>query len=347
MFIAPVAAQPSPAPTPVFVANVERVDFVDEIEALGTLQANENVDLTSTVTERVTRINFEDNQRVTQGDILVEMDAAEEEAELVEEQARVREAESQANRIRPLVTRGVSSQSVLDERERELDTARARLKAIQSRIDERRVIAPFDGVVGIRNISVGALAQPGTLITTIDDDSVMKLDFSIPEIFLASLEPGIQVEATSSAYPDRVFSGTISSVDSRVDPITRSVRARAILQNQDGLLKAGMLMLIQLNKNPRQAIVIPEESLITVGEENAVMVIQNGEQTTVLRQIVELGARRKGEVEILNGLEVGQQIVTHGTLRVRPGAIVEVKAVEENNETLTDLLNQTPAAGAE
>ena len=349
-FLATVTkAQPGgDAPTPVFVAEVKRASFTDEIEALGTLQANENVNLTSTVTERVTTIHFQDNQRVAKGDLLVEMDAAEEEAELAEEQSRVNEAQRQVNRLRPLVQRGAASQSALDEQQRELNIARARINAIQSRIDERKIKAPFDGVVGIRNISVGALAQPGTHITTIDDVSVMKLDFDVPEIFLSSLQPGIKVNARTSAYPERVFTGEVSSIESRVDPITRSVSVRAFLDNADGVLKSGMLMRVEIRNNPRQALIIPEESVITSGTQNSVMVIGENEegQTIVNAQPVEIGARRAGDVEILSGLNEGQKIVTHGTLRVRPGAAVTIKAVETNDETLTELLEQSaPAQG--
>ena len=337
-------------PTPVFVANVERVYFVDEVEALGTLQAVENVDITSSVTERLTKIHFEDNQRVKQGDLLVEMDASEEQAEYAEEISRLKEAQQQVERVRELAKRSSASQATLDERERELNTAKARIVAIESRINERRIEAPFDGVVGFRNISVGALAQPGLVITTLDDDSRMKLDFSVPEVFLSSLKKGLSIEAKASAYPGQLFTGTVTSIDSRVDPITRSVKARASLDNADGLLKGGMLMRVKLNKNPRQTLVAPEESIVTIGGQNAVMMIEQAESAEtakVKRQVVELGARRKGVVEILRGVNEGQQIVTHGALNVRDGAEVIIKAVEQKNETLMQLLEQSSRGRAE
>ena len=327
--------------TAVFVANVERVFFVDEVEALGTLQAAENVNLTSSVTERIIKINFDDNQRVKRGHVLVEMDISEEKALLAEESYRLDEAQSQVERVRALVKRSSASRSTLDERERELNTAKARLGAIQSRIDQKRIVAPFDGVVGIRNISIGALAQPGMLITTIDDDREMKLDFSIPEVFLSSLTNGLTIEAKASAYPKRIFKGTVTSVDSRIDPITRSVMARAVLNNDDRLLKAGMLVSVKLNKNPRQTLIVPEEALVTIGNENAVMLVQeHAENVSVKRQVVELGARRKGSVEVLSGLKEGQQVVTHGTLKIRDGSSISIRAIEKDNEPLSELLIQ-------
>jgi len=328
-------------PTPVFVAPVERLDFVDEVEALGTLQSNENVTIMTTVTELVTKINFEDGQRVKRGDVLVEMDAAEELAEKVEEQSRINEAQKQVDRLLSLVAQNVASKSALDQQKRDLQTAQARLNAVQSRINRHILLAPFDGVVGLRNISVGALAQPGNLITTLDDNSKMKLDFSVPDIFIATLKPGISVVARSSSYPTEIFEGKIASISSRVDPITRSITARAILDNSDQKLKAGMLLRVTIKKNPRQVIIIPEEALTSNGRNNFVMVIQNTDnKTTVRQQQVELGKRRKGGVEILSGLEEGQQIVTHGSLRLRPGAQVVIKGVETNNESLTELLQQ-------
>jgi len=329
--------------TPVFVAPVQKLAFFDEVEALGTLKSRQNVNLTTTVTERITAINFEDNQRVKKGDVLVVMDTSEERAELAEERSRLENAQRQIERLEPLVQRGAASRSGLDDQRREMATADARVQAIRSRINERRLVAPFDGVVGIRDISVGALAQPGAQIVTIDDDRVMKLDFAVPEVFLSTLKIGISIEAESKAYPDRLFTGTIASVNSRIDPLTRSIQARALLDNQDGLLKAGMLMRVLLQKKPRAALVIPEEALIVLGDETAVMVIVPGEPATVRRQVVEIGNRRKGEVEIISGLKEGQQVVTHGALRLRPGAAVEVRAVDQGNQALSELLDQAPA----
>ena len=348
----PVAyAQPqgvAPQATPVIVAPVERVSFTDEVEALGTLKAKESVNLTSTVTEWITEIHFEDGARVTKGDLLVQMDISEEQAELSEEESFLAEAQRQVNRLAPLVKKGAASASTLDERKREVLGAKARIEAIKSRMDKRQIRAPYDGVLGLRNISVGALAQPGTLITTIDDDSVMKLDFSVPEIFLPSLQKGLKIEAVSRAYGDFTFEGVISSVDSRVDTVTRSIQARALIDNADGKLKPGMLMQVELHKDPRQALIVPEEALIANGSDNFVLVIQETEDgiTSDKRKVI-LGQRQFGDAEILDGLVEGDRVVTHGTLRVRPGAPLVIKATETQDETLKELLEQDSKEPAE
>lgn len=335
-------------PTPVIVAAVEERAFNDIVEALGTLKANESVDLTAAVTERVTKVNFEDNQSVKQGDVIVEMDAAEEEAEIAEQKSLLEEADNQVQRLMPLVEKGAASQSALDEWRSKKLSAEARINAIQSRLDQRILKAPYDGVLGLRNISVGALAQPGTLITTIDDLNVMKLDFSVPEIFLSTLKSGVKVQATSEAYPGQIFEGRVTSVDSRIDPITRSIQARALIDNFEKTLRPGLLMQVELQKEPRTALVVQEEALISDGSESYVLVIaNNGETTTAERRRVKIGARQFGIVEILEGVEKGEQVITHGTLRVRPGAALEITATEKNDEPLTELLQQSKKSKAE
>jgi membrane fusion protein (multidrug efflux system) len=312
-------------PVEVIAQTVRLQKIVDEVEALGTLQANESVELTASVTELVTKVDFDDGQRVNKGDVLLEMDMAEELAQLAEERSVEKEASRQLARVKSLTQKGVSSEATLDERQRLYAAAKARIAAIESRIAQRRIVAPFDGVVGIRDISAGALVQPGTVITTLDDDAVMKLDFSVPSVFLTSLKPGTTMEATARAFEKERFQGTIKSVDSRVDPITRSIKVRAILPNADRKLRPGLLMQVLLQKNPRQALVVAEEAVIVNGDEHYVMKIipqEGGTGQMVEKQKVTIGTRRPGEVEILEGLSAGDQIVTHGHVKLRPGAPV-------------------------
>ena len=180
----------APPPVPVIIAEVRSDRFVDRAEALGTLKANESVLVTANVTETVSAVYFEDGQRVEQGQMLVEMTNAEEHALLDEARIRVGEAQRQYARVKSLVAQGSASQSLLDERKRDLDTARALLVAIESRLADRLIKAPFAGVLGLRNISPGALVEPGDLIATLDDDRIMKLDFAVPSLFLSTLKPG-------------------------------------------------------------------------------------------------------------------------------------------------------------
>jgi len=333
-------SQPANKPTPVIVSTIEESAFIDEVEALGTLRANESVDLTSTVTELVTSVNFQDGQRVKQGDVLIEMNATEARAELAEEKSRLAEAKRQVNRLNSLAATNAATEAALDAQTREVETAKARIQAIQSRIAQRKIVAPFDGVVGLRNISIGALAQPGTRITTIDDDSVMKLDFAVPARFLTVLKPGVAIQAEARSYPGEIFTGSIASIDSRIDPVTRSIQVRAIIQNTDRRLKPGLLMHVSLQTNPRSTLVVPEEALTVVGEQSFVFVVNKQQQPhTVEQRSIEIGARRAGKAEVLSGLSNSEQVVVHGTVRIRPGAIVTIVAEEKGDQTLQELIN--------
>ncbi len=336
---ATLAQESGPAPTPVIAAQARLEPFADRVEALGTLKANESVSLTANVTETVSIIRFDDGQRVKRGEVLVEMTSAEEHALLEEAQARVAEAERQFNRVKSLTTQRSASESLLDERRRDLDTARALLVAIESRLADRLIKAPFDGILGLRNISAGALVEPGDLITTLDDDSVMKLDFAVPSVYIQDLAPGLAIEARARDYGDTLFQGTIKSIDSRVDPVTRSVQVRALIPNPDQALRPGVLMQVELLRNPREALVIPESALVSQGEDQLAMRVGAGDQ--VERVQVRIGARRPGEVEVTEGLAAGDLVITHGTDKVRPGQRVRVQAVDDGTRTLRELLGSS------
>lgn len=317
-----VAAPPPPAL--VIAAEVRRDAFVDRVEALGTLRANEMVTLTANTTEVVTRIHFDDGQRVQAGDVLVELSSDEEHAQLEEARAAADEARSQYERVKPLAAQGTAAKSQYDERRRELETAQARLAAVESRVADRTIRAPFAGVVGLRNLSIGALVRPGDPITTLDDDSVMQLEFSVPTTYLETLRPGLAIVARARAYGSREFRGEVKSVDSRVDPATRSIVARAEIPNPDRALRPGMLMTVVLLKDPRDALVIPESAVVSAGRQNFVFRIDSAAGNKVQRREIHVGARRAGEAEVLDGLAAGDLVVAHGTQRVRDGQVVKI-----------------------
>ena len=337
-------AQPPPQ---VFVTEARLVSLGDRIEALGTLRANESVDLTVSVTETVTALHFDDGDRVEAGQVLVEMTSDEEHAQLEEAQATVDEARRQYQRIKSLQEKQTAAESLLDQRRREWETGRARLAAIEPRLADRLLRAPFAGVVGLRNVSVGTLIAPGDVITTLDDDSVMKLDFSIPSIYLGELAPDLPVTATTRAWEGRRFAGTVKSIDSRVDPVTRTVMVRALLPNPDHALRPGMLLQVELLNRRREAIILPEECLVPQGERQFVFVVDRATDNTVERREVHIGTRRPGKVEIVDGLAVGELVITDGTLKVRAGSKVAIRAMDDGTTPIHELLEpgqtDTPA----
>ena len=182
------------------------------------------------------------------------------------------------------------------------------------------ITAPFDGILGLRRVSPGSLVTPGSAIATLDDISVIKLDFTVPERYLAVLGKGQDVVAHSETYPDREFAGKVASVDSRVDPVTRSVTVRAEIPNPERLLRPGMLLSVRLYQPPRQALVVPEIAVIQVGTE--AFVYRVADDSTASRAKVTLGARRRGEVEVTSGIGPGDTIVVEGAVKLRDGARV-------------------------
>lgn len=327
-------------PTQVIVTSAYTDNFVDRIEAIGTLRANETITLASTVTETVTAINFTDGQRVVKGDVLVEMTDNEEKALLDQQRALVNEAAKQLSRAKELSATGAISKEILEQRQREATSTRAGLAALASRLDDHIITAPFDGVVGLRNISVGALLQPGTTITTLDDDSVMKLDFSVPSVFLPTLKPGVRIVAKAPGFTES-FEGEVSAIGSQIDEATRSVVVRAIIPNPEAKLKPGLLMTVELLKNPREAVGIPETAIVPEGRKQFVFVVNDQAQPPVTekREIV-IGARRQGDMEVLEGLKSGDKVVVQGTMMVRDGGPVSITAEQKKGEKLEDLLKR-------
>ncbi len=305
----------------VITAPARIAEIVDEIEAIGTTHANESVLLTAKVTDTVRRVNFDDGDYVEAGTVLVELTNDEQTAALAEARANLDEAQKQFARMQGLVARGNAPQSRLDEVQAQLDTARARVDVIVARLANFLIRAPFAGILGFRGVSPGTMVTPQTVVTTLDDVSIIKLDFSVPETFLSALGAGMEVDALSAAYPDRRFAGIVSTVGSRVDPVTRAVTVRALMPNDEGLLRPGMLMAVVLVRSRDQVLVIPEEALVPVQDKQFVFTIEGGKAQRVE---VEIGRRRPGIVEILAGLSVNQQVVTDGTLRLRPGVAVQV-----------------------
>lgn len=334
-------------PTPVIVSKAYTEQFVDQVEAIGTLRANETITVASTVTETVTAINFTDGQRVVKGDVLVEMADGEEKALLDQQKALVNEAQKQLQRAKELSKTGAVSASILEERQRDATSARAGLAALASRLDDHIITAPFDGILGLRNISVGALLQPATVITTLDDDSVMKLDFSVPSVFLQTLKVGTTIVAKASGF-DGEFKGEVSAIDSQIDEATRSVVVRAIIPNPEGALKPGLLMTVNLLKNPREGVGIPENAIIPEGRKHFVFVVDKAKTPPVTekREVV-IGTRKPGEVEIVEHLKEGETVVTQGTMMVKDAGAVKITAEQGKGESLQDVLKRLKGPKAE
>lgn len=318
----PAGSADAPPPVPVTVAMAHTGPFIDSLRAVGTARANEAVTITANVTEKVVAVPFAEGARVAAGAVLVELTRDEEEARLRETRARLNESRRQQDRVEELVRRRNASDAQLDEARMETASLEAQIEAIEAQIDDRVIRAPFAGVVGVRQISPGALVEPGTAVVTLDDLSIIKVDFAVPETFLAGLAVGQDVTAHAAAYPDETFTGTVTLVGTRIDPVTRAVTVRAEIPNGDGRLKPGMLLTVAVVKSRSVALTIPEQALVPLGDRQFVFVLT--EDDRVRRTEVRIGRRRPGEVEILDGLTEGDRVVSEGTIRVRDGAAVRI-----------------------
>lgn len=313
------------AQTLVSAYTVETQSFADVVEALGTAGANESVNLTAKVSDIIARLDFDSGARVEEGDILVELLDTEEAAGLSEARATLRETRRDIDRIQDLTDRGVASRTRLDEAQAAYDRARARVEAIEARMADRIIRAPFSGVIGLRNVSVGELVGPGDVIAQLDDTSIIKLDFTVPERFLSVIAQGQTVRARSAAFPDQVFDGQVDQIDSRIDPATRTVTVRALIDNEAGHLRPGMLMTVELSRDQRSNPAIPGSSIVRFDQQTFVYVIEDREAGPVaVRRDIELGLRVAGMVEVRRGLEVGDRIVAEGVHRVREGGALQV-----------------------
>lgn len=330
-------------PLQVIVSPVEVRTLTDDLEALGTLYANETAIVTSTITEVISAVRFDDGQRLSAGDVLVELANREQLAQLEEARVTRADAQRQLQRARQLSDSQVLPRQELDARERDFDLADARLKAVQARLADRLIRAPFDSVVGLRQVSVGTLLTPGMPVATLHDDTLMKLDFRLPETLMAQVAPGQQLFATSRAYPDQRFEGEVAQLDNEVDRVTRSVRVRALIDNPQRQLKPGMLMSVLLKSRARQALVIPEEALMPMGSSQFVMLVEeDGPVTRAERREVIIGKRQPGQVEVLEGLQAGQRVITHGNFRTQPGQAVSIKAELAAGESPKPVLSSDP-----
>jgi membrane fusion protein, multidrug efflux system len=315
---APRTAAATPIPVITQLARIEPMGI--EIEAVGTTQANESVEVTSKASNTVTAIRFEEGEVVQRGDVLVEMDASQVRANLAEAQAALARSKSQFDRSRDLQSRQAMSVADLEQVEAALKADEARVAAAQARLDDTVIRASFNGRTGFRHVSVGSYVSAGTIITTLDDTSIIKLDFTVPETYLFVLQRGLPVKASATGLPDRTFDGVVTNMDSRVDPVTRSVIVRAELANRDGLLRQGMFMTVSLRGEVSPTLLVPEEALVPERGHAYLFVVKDN---VVERREVHTGKRRPGFVEIVDGLVEHERVVVDGTQNVRDGSVVQ------------------------
>jgi membrane fusion protein (multidrug efflux system) len=322
-------------PAKVVTQQVERQHIVDTIEALGTARANESIEIQPRISSLVENFEFEEGQQVEQGQRLVQLEDNEILAGLRLAEASLSESRSLYNRSKSLADTQAISASNLDQLLAQVRVDEASVEAAKARLANTVIRAPFAGRIGLRRVSPGSFVDTSTVITTLDDISRIKLDFSVPETFLTVLSEGMNIAADSLVYPDRKFEGKVVSIDTRLDPVSRAIQVRAIIPNEDGLLRPGMFMSVELQRDRGEVVVAPEQSIVPEGGNQYVFVVADG--TAEKRRVV-LGRRIPGFVAVESGLEAGESVIIEGTHKVIDGSAVEVpgQAAAQRPEHVSD-----------
>lgn len=311
---------------PVSEAVVSPRAFVDRIEALGVAKGRQSVTVTSNTAELVTAVRFRDGQRVARGQVLVELKAGEEDAGVIEARARLAQAQRDYDRWSALADRGVAPRAAAEQYLSALQTAKAGVEAAQARKLDRVIRAPFAGVVGLTDVAPGALISPGAPIVTLDDLSLIRVDFNLPDRYLPVLAEGAPIAARPDAWPNEVFQGRIARLDSRIDAATRAITARAEFPNPAGRIKPGMLMRVAVEHGARQGLAVPEAAVQFEGDQAFVFVIvPRGAGQAARKTAVRTGAADGGFVEIVEGLKAGDRVVADGLNRIQDGQGVRVQ----------------------
>jgi membrane fusion protein (multidrug efflux system) len=321
----PVAQQPGmggPPALPVEALPVRLDTVIESASAIGTLDANESVVIRSEIAGRVGAIRFQEGQFIKKGEILLDLDPTEFQAQVAQIKATVELNRMNFERAKQLHKEELISQQGYDEIETKLKESQASLALAQARLDKTTIRAPFGGRLGLRQVSLGDYVQPGQTVVNLEDLSSLKVDFRIPEIYLVRVKTGQRVDVQVDAFPDRAFSGKIYAIDPRIEEASRTILIRARIPNPDSQLRPGMFARVSIVLGERaNAILIPEQAIVPMGQDSFVFRVVDGKAALTK---IKIGLRRVGEVEILEGLTPKDTVVTSGQMKIRDGATVMI-----------------------
>jgi membrane fusion protein (multidrug efflux system) len=297
------------------------------VRAVGTTRAVDAVTVTSEVSARILSIDFRDEEVVDRGQVLARLDSSLARADLDAAKARMERLRLQHQRTLDAFRAGASNQSEVDNARTLLAEAEAEVERAERVVEDHTLRAPFEGRVGRRLESVGALVNPGDAIAELRSVDPMEIAFSAPEVYLSAMRVGARVQAESQAFPGRVFDGALKVTGSTVDAATRTVEVYATAGNADGALRPGMFLSVELVVGEKpDAVLIPESAVVREGARADVYVIRDGR---AVRTRVELGERSPGVVEVVRGVDAGDRVVTQGLQRIRDGILVDASEDDE------------------
>ncbi len=314
----------------VVAAEAKKQSIEDKISLVGSMAANESVEIKSEIDGAVEEIKFEEGQKVEKGQLLIAIDKSKLEASLAQAEANFKLAQTTGKRYQSLVESQAISKQEFDQAQGSLEAAKASADLVKAQLRDATIEAPFEGVMGERLISVGQFITKGASLTFLINQNPMKAEFRIPEKYLGQLKEKQTIEITVAAYPKEIFKGEVYFIDPQIDAITRTALVKALVPNTDGKLRVGMFANLDLIVNVREdAVVIPETALIPKDEEVSVFVIDA--ESKAQPRIVKVGIRMAGSVEIISGLAVGEKVITEGFQKIGPGSKVTPRETDENS----------------
>lgn len=318
---ATLASADAPEKVTVEARAVQQVSMPRGVSAVGTLRSEDSVVLRPEITGRITEINFSEGGKVKKGQVLIRLDDSVTKAQLQQAQANLSLANSQYRRAIELGKQGFISKQARDESASQLKVQQAAAALAQANLDKTVILAPFDGLIGLRNVSVGDYVSPGAELVPIESIDPLKVDFRIPEQYLGQVKEGSKLALSFDALPGQAREGVVGAISPLVEVGGRSILLRADVPNADDKLRPGMFARVRLQFSDELVTVVPETALVPAGEEQYVYRIEDGKAKRV---VVKVGQRRGGTVEIQDGLRAGDQVVVSGLQKVRDGDPVEV-----------------------
>jgi len=301
-------------------AKAETKAMIRSISSLGTGIANNSITLVSPTSDFITELNVSEGKKVKKDEVIARLHDVEERARVTELEGVLTEQKRQLERLKNLANTQATAQSLLDEQQTKVNTTLAQLDIAKAQLAEMTIKAPFEGYLGLRQVSQGAYINSGTVITTLDDLHKLRVAFSVAEHYLAEIKVGMPLTVTNAAYGDINFIGTVSAVDTRLDPVTRTVTVHGMLENNDLRLRPGMLLNVKLELDNDMAMQISEKALVPQQQKQFVYTVD--ENDIVHQTEVTIGQRIPGWVEILSGLKEGDEVVVEGIQKLRSGITI-------------------------
>jgi membrane fusion protein (multidrug efflux system) len=316
-----------PVPATVTTARAVQETWRSTIHAVGSLESFQGVSIRAEIEGRVVHVAFDSGARVQAGDVLVEMDTSTEAAQLRSNEATARLAALNLERNRGLRQNSTNTQAELDAAEATAAQAEAAIEATKATLAKKRIVAPFAGRVGIRTVNVGQFLNKGDLVVTLEATDPIYADFAVPQQDVTQLKTGLAVAVSVDAFPGRTFSGRIEAIDPRLSTTTRNVRVRATLPNADETLRPGMFAQVEVQlPEERTLVVLPGTSVVYSPYGDSIYVVAKDEKGALVAQqrFVKVGPRRGDQISVLEGVKDGEDVVSSGQGKLRPGAPVSV-----------------------